>query len=228
LALRDAEHTRAEAGRVVVCSSDDGSQATADLGRYDLFNHYFDIRDAPDLLFLQGRKDKPWKDKWVVTVDAQDGSVRRLFPLEWDQSRGGHLFGGCGVYLTGQTGPALVHTGEVHDGAGLLTGNAFVVRRAYPTGEIQWAFPADHQATALDADGDFVYVTFNSGELVVLRAEDGSVIARQDLEVDGHPVVPLSLVRLSDGRLAIGTLDGRVLVCALLGGVEPPPGPGQP
>ncbi|MEU5943091.1 hypothetical protein ABZ807_28890 [Micromonospora sp. NPDC047548] len=98
-------------------------------------------------------------------------------------------------------------------------------------------FHGDHQATALDADGDFVYVTFNSGELVLRRAEDGAVHARQELRVNGHRVVPLSLVRcscttarhddldraervgeatrLSPGRLAIGTLDGRVLVCSL-------------
>lgn len=203
-ATRDTEHTRQGKGEVVV-----------ELGRYDVFNHFFDIRDAPDLLFLQGRKDEPWRGKWVVSVDAQTGSVRRLFPLEWDKARDGHLFGGCGAYLAGQAGAALVHTGHVHDGAGLLPGNSFVVRRAYPTGEPHWVFTADHQATALDADGDFVYVTFNSGELVILRAEDGTVQARQQLQVDGHPVVPLALVRLRDSRLAVGTLDGRILVCGL-------------
>lgn len=215
-AIRDTEHnTRVGAGRAFVCSAADADPAAIELGRYDLFNHFFDIRYAPDLLFLQGRKDESWRGKWVVSVDAQDGSIRRLFPLEWDKSRNGHLFGGCGAYLTGQSGPALVHTGQVHDGAGLLRGNSFVVRRAYPAGELQWVFKADHQATALDADGDFVYVTFNSGELVILRAEDGSVQARQHLQLDGHPVVPLALVRLGDGRLAVGTLDGRILVCAL-------------
>jgi hypothetical protein len=222
-ALRDTEHSpRAGAGKVVACSSPGVSTATAELGPYDLFNHCFDIRYAPDLLFLQGRKEQPWKDKWVVSVDAQDGSVRRLFPLEWDTSRGGHLFGGCGVYVVGPSGSALIHTGEVHDGAGLLPGNAFVARRAYPTGEAQWVFAADHQATALDADGDFVYVTFNSGQLVVLRAEDGSVHAREQLQVNGHDVVPLSIARLRDNRLAIGTLDGRVLVCALIASNEEP------
>jgi hypothetical protein len=170
---------------------------------------------APDLLFLQGQQDKPWRDKWVVTVDVPEGQVRRLFPLEWDESRSGHLFGGCGAYLHDRAGPALVHTGEVHDGAGLLPGNAFVVRRAYPTGELQWVFTADHQATALDADGDFVYVAFKSGELVILHSENGVVHTRQELGVNGHLVIPLSLVRLGPGRLAIGTLDGRILDCSL-------------
>ena len=212
-AVRDAEHTTRVGA--VICSPADADPAAVELGRYDLFNHFFDIRYAPDLLFLQGRKDESWQEKWVVSVDAQDGSVRRLFPLEWDKSRNGHLYGGSGAYLTGRSGPALAHTGHVHDRAGLLPGNSFVVRRAYPTGAPQWVFTADHQATALDADDDFVYVTFNSGELVILRAEDGSVQARQHLQLDGHPVVPLALVRLPDSRLAVGTLDGRILVCAL-------------
>ncbi|MFG3419128.1 hypothetical protein ACIBTZ_09440 [Micromonospora sp. NPDC049460] len=215
-ALRGIEHpTRVATGEVVLHPPDGVKTATVELGRYDLFNHFFDIRYAPDLLFLQGQEDEPWQDKWVVSVDVPEGSVRRLFPLEWDESRGGHLFGGCGAYLDDRSGPALVHTGAVHDGAGLLPGNAFVVRRVYLTGELQWIFTADHQATALDADDDFVYVTFNSGELVLLRAEDGAVHARQELRVNGHRVVPLSLVRLSPDRLAIGTLDGRVLVCSL-------------
>ncbi|GAA3724584.1 hypothetical protein GCM10022225_01860 [Plantactinospora mayteni] len=215
-ALRDTEHDRrAAAGQILLNPPDGGPGTTVGLGRYDLFNHFFDIRYAPDLLFLEGGAAEHWQDKWVVSVDVPDGPMRRLFPLEWDASRGRHLFGGCGAYLDDRAGPSLVHTGAVHDGAGLLPGNAFVVRRAYPTGELQWVFPADHQATALDADGDFVYVTFNSGELVILRAADGTVHARQELRVDGHPVVPLSLVRLSPDRLAIGTLDGRILVCSL-------------
>ncbi len=183
------------------------------LGRYDLFNHYFDIRYAPDLLFLQGVRDK-----WVVAVD---GRARRLFPLEWDESRGGRLFGGCGAYLSDRAGPALVHSGTIHDGAGLLAGNSFVARRAYPTGGLAWVFTADHQATALDVDGDLVYVTFNSGELVVLRATDGAVQARQQLRVNGHRVVPLSLACAGTGRVVIGTLDGRVLDCSITASTRP-------
>lgn len=214
-ALRGTEHIgQATAEEITIRSPDGAPAVTVNLGRYDLFNHFFDIRYAPDLLFLQGRADKPWQDKWVVAVDAPKGSVRRLFPLEWDASRAGHLFGGCGAYLDDRAGSAIVHTGAVHNGAGLLPGNAFVVRRSYPTGRLQWVHTADYQATALDADADFVYVTFNTGELVVLRVDDGVVHARQELRVDGHRIVPLSLVRLEPGRLAIGTLDGRIVVCS--------------
>jgi hypothetical protein len=183
----------------------DTGQAMAELGPYALRHHWFDIRGAPELLFLRGDKDK-----WVVAADAHEGSVRPLFPLEWDPSRDAYLFGGCGVHLDDGSGPALVHTGAVHHDYGLMPGNVFVVRRAYPGGELQWVFTADHLATALDADDEFVYVAFNSGVLVVLRAADGAVHARHELGA-----VPLALVRLGPGRVAVGTLDGRVFVCSL-------------
>jgi hypothetical protein len=226
-ALRDTEHdTATMTGEVTFIDPGGAQPNTVRLGRYDLFNHYFDIRYAPDLLFLQGVGSKPWRDKWVVAVDVPDGRIRRLFPLEWDASRGGHLFGGCGAYLSDRAGPALVHTGAVHDGAGLLAENAFVARRAYPTGERQWVFTADHQATALDVDGDFVYIAFNSGELVILSAVDGAVKVRQQLRVNGCRIFPLSLARVGANRLVIGTLDGRVLDCsiaALRSRAEPSP-----
>lgn len=216
-ALRDTRHdSRAASGEALLHAPDGRPTNTVRLGRYDLINHFFDIRYAPELLFLQGREDKPWRDKWVVAVDAPEGRVRRLFPLEWDAARGGHLYGGAGAYLDDASGPALVHTGVVHDGAGLLPGNAFVVRRAYAGGAAQWVFIADHQATALDAADGIVYVVFNSGELVVLDARDGAVRLRQELRVNGHRVVPLSLSRVAAGRLVIGTLDGRILDCTVL------------
>jgi hypothetical protein len=215
-ALRDTEHdSTTMTGEVTLVDPDGAHPSTVQLGRYDLFNHYFDIRYAPDLLFLQGMGGKPSRDKWVVAVDAPHGRARRLFPLEWDAARGGHLFGGVGAYLNDRAGPALVHTGAVHDGAGLLAGNAFVARRAYPSGELHWVFTADHQATALDVDADFVYVTFNSGELVILRAVDGAVQTRQQLQVNGRRIIPLSLARVGAHRLVIGTLDGRVLDCSI-------------
>jgi hypothetical protein len=213
-ALRGTEPgTQAWAGEVTLIQPD--PVVVRQLGRYDPIDHHFDIRYAPDLLFLKGRGDKPWLRTWVVAVDAPHGQVRKLFPLEWDTARGGHLSGGCGAYLDDPAGPAIVHTGAVHDGQGLPPGNAFVIRRAYPTGEPQWVFTADHRATALDVGAGLVHVTFTSGELVILRALDGTIHSRQRLLAGGHPVVPLSLARVGADRLVIGTLDGRVLDCRI-------------
>lgn len=214
-AVRDASVVRPSVGLVTLRAPGGHPSAIIQLGRYDLFNHYFDIRYAPDLLFLQGSASKPWKDKWVVAADAPSGAVRRLFPLEWDEGRGRHLFGGPGAYLSSGLGAVLIHAGTIHDGRGLLPGNSFVVCRAYPSGEPLWVFTTDVQATDLDTDGDYIYVTFNSGELVVLRATDGAVHARLRVRVDGRDVIPLSLALAGHGRAVIGTLDGSVLDCSI-------------
>ena len=159
--------------------------------------------------------------------------AERRWTVELGWSRWRHPAAGCGVSCpsNGMRSAAaicsvarglprrrhrgsIVHTGTVHSSSGLLRGNAFVVRRDHPSGRMRWVFTADHQATALDADEDFAYVAFNSGELVVLRAGDGTVHTGQEVRVDGHRVVPLSLARQSRGRVVIGTLDGRVPVCA--------------
>ena len=214
-ALRDVDHDRRKSHATSLMAPDGRIAATVDLGTYDLFNHYFDIRYAPDLLFLQGPTDNPWRNKWVVAVDPPAGdeqpTIRRLFPLAWEEKRGAHLFGGAGVYLDDQVGPSIIHTGAVHDGAGLLRGNSFVVRRAYPEGKLQWVFAADNTATAIDRDGDTVYVAYNTGELVALDAHTGAVLARQPITVAAQTVVPLSLAVIGPSRIVIGTLDGRVL-----------------
>lgn len=170
-------------------------------------------------MFLRGSQPKPWRDKWIVAVDVVAGvagpRVRRMFPLEWDDQRRGHLFGGPGVCLAGSAGPAIVHTGTVHNGAGLLPGNAFVVRRRYRSGDLEWVFTADAKATAIDADDKTIYVAFVTGELVALHSDNGVVLARDLLTANGQPVVPLSLSVARPGRIVVGTLDGRVLDCSV-------------
>jgi hypothetical protein len=196
-------------------SPDGVRTATIPIGGYSYFEHFFDIRYAPDLLFLRGRG----RGKTVVAVDVPGGRMRQLFPHEWD-ARGRELTSGVGAYFEDRSGPAIVHTGEVQDGRSWLPRESFVVRRAYPNGEQQWVIMADPQATALDIGDGLVYVAFDTGELMVLRADDGAVLARHELSVGGHRVLPLSLVRSAPGRLAIGTLDGRVLDCSVT--VRPP------
>ncbi|MFJ9365863.1 hypothetical protein ACIRRA_15805 [Nocardia sp. NPDC101769] len=189
-------------------------------GGFDAGNHVFPIRHSTQLLFLQGKdREEPWQGKCVVTVDpaGRDGEsrVRELFPLEWDTERAGHLFGGPGIEVGSAGNRDLVHAGTVHDGAGLLPGNVFVVRRSGLYGAVRWVFTADFPATALDGDENTVYVAFNSGELVALHTCDGTVRWRQYLEVGGQPVVPLSLTLTRPGRLLIGTVDGRILDCSV-------------
>ncbi|WP_370091901.1 hypothetical protein [Streptacidiphilus sp. MAP12-20] len=204
-------------------SSDDPHE---ELGRvrlsgYDAVNHYLAVRRSPALLFLAGAGPHHHLDKAVTTVDLpDDGSeptVRALFPLEWDTERNGHLFGGPGAWLNDDLGSSVVHAGTVHNGAGLLPGNAFVVRRSLPGGEPNWVFAADDAPTALDTDGATVYVAFANGELIALDAHTGEVRWRYRIKVDGVDGVALSLALSDTGTILLGTWDGRILECTVLG-----------
>ncbi|MGW7534581.1 hypothetical protein [Amycolatopsis sp. NPDC054798] len=210
--------TTDETGRIAIRTTSGPTEVLSPesrfkLGGYNMHEHFFDIRRAPALLFLQGKKREPAKDRWVVAFDPARRRTKRLFPLEWDADQDRHLFGGPGVFVDG----SIVHATEVYSGAGLQPGNSGVVRRSYPDGAAQWIFTADHQVTAIDTIGYTVYVAFNSGEIVALDATDGRELGRQHLQVNGHPVVPLSLSAQAPDRLVIGTMDGRVLVCAAHG-----------
>lgn len=211
-ALRSTDLERRQEPTALVPPAGEPPEASVPLRRFDLFNHSFPVRRSGQLLFLRGEKSEPWRRKWVVAVDPDEApTMRKLFPLDWEPPHARHLFGGPGIAQDGD----LVHAGTVHDGAGLLPGNAFVVRRSLEDGAVRRQFTADFPATALDGNADTVYVAFNSGELVALRTSDGTVLLRQHLEVGGQPVVPLSLTLTGPDRLLIGTVDGRILDCSV-------------
>jgi hypothetical protein len=209
-ALHDAPNLTPAPARIEVRDPDGSVTATI---RPDRYTFSFGVTGAPHLLFLQGDTFQPWDSPWVVSVEVPNGRVRRMFPLEWDPVWGGRLFGGPGRFLDDER-PSIIHAGAVH-GARPRRHRAFVIRRDYPTGAARWVFGVDHQATGLDIDSELVYVTFESGELVVLQAADGAVLLRTELRVDGHRIVPTSVAVIGARRLAIGTLDGRVLDCTV-------------
>ncbi|MGW6526321.1 outer membrane protein assembly factor BamB family protein [Streptomyces sp. NPDC054962] len=184
----------------------DGPVDGPEVSRFDLFNHPFAVRRASRPYILVGTDpDKPHRDKWVTALDA-DGTLRRLFPHSWVPEE--HHFGGPAVEI----GQSLVYAGAVYHGQGLQPGGAYVVRRSL-NGSVQWQYRTDHPATALDTDGDTVYVAYNSGALTALHANDGSVRWHTDLKVDGVPTTALSLAVTPQGHLLIGTVDGRILEC---------------
>ncbi|QIS12688.1 hypothetical protein [Nocardia arthritidis] len=221
VALRDSDHSSRGAGPDTQLISPEGDLvAEVRLGGYDLFNHWFDIRYAPEFYFLRGDSDtEPHLEKWIVAIDPREGAhprVRRLFPLEWDTRRDKHLFGGPGLYVRDDIGTAIVHAGQVHDGRGLLPGNTFVVRRRLPDGEAEWVFAADVPITALELVEDLILAGLGSGEIVALDSADGSVRWRQTLRLGVHRIAvePLSLA-YTGYRVMIGTFDGRILDCSL-------------
>ncbi|MFI8497453.1 PQQ-binding-like beta-propeller repeat protein [Streptomyces sp. NPDC085524] len=184
----------------------DGQVNGPEVGGFDLFNHPFAVRRASRPYVLVGTDpDEPHRDKWVAALGS-DGTLRRLFPHSWVPAE--HHFGGPAVEI----GPSLVHAGAVHHGHGLQPGGAYIVRRSL-NGSVQWQHRTDHPATALDTDGDTVFVAYNSGALTALDAADGSVRWHTELEVDGAPTTALSLAVAPQGHLLIGTVDGRILEC---------------
>lgn len=215
MALRDACHDPRTAHSITVLDPTGAVRGQLLISGYDLFNHNFPIRNAPDLLVLLGEASHPWRDKWVASIEptgnARDIAIRRLFPLEWDPVRDGHLFGGPGVFVYDANGPAIVHATAIHDGAGLLPGNALVVRRDYPSGRLRWQYHLDTQITALDADANLIVATTNLGELLILHAGDGTLLQHHHICVNGHPIVPLSLRVAAPRRAWVGTHDGRIL-----------------
>ncbi|MFE4463025.1 hypothetical protein ACFROC_37195, partial [Nocardia tengchongensis] len=86
----------------------------------------------------------------------------RLFPYSWIPSE--THFAGPGVETADGD---LVYAGTVYHGHGLQPGGSFIVRRKATTGEPTWIFRTDHKSTALDADANTVFVTYDDGELVL-------------------------------------------------------------
>lgn len=185
------------------------------LGRFDLFNHPFAVRHSPDLFFLRGGGKWGVEGKQVARLDPLTRTVTDLFSLEWDTARNGRLFGGPAAYFRDAAGEALVHGGAVHDGRGLLPGNAFVARRALPNGNVAWVFTADHNVTSLDVSDGTVYAAFTSGTVVALDAVTGAMRWSHSLRVGASPAVALSLTAPSPSRLVLGTTDGRILDCTV-------------
>jgi hypothetical protein len=215
--VRSTDHRNQQWPSLVFEGLNAADASPVDVGGYDLFNHYFSIRRAPSVLALRGSTERSYENKWVVRI-TKDSSrkgrtvVEPLFALEWDEARDGQLFGGPGVYINDEAGAAIVHAGHVHNGQGLLPGNAFVVRRRYPTGQMLWTFPMDCQATGVDEAEGIVHVALIDGRVVRLDAATGRLLSSRYLEVNGHGCIPLSTACASAGEFYIGTIDGRILL----------------
>ncbi|MEU8804027.1 hypothetical protein [Spirillospora sp. NPDC048819] len=198
--LLDTRHAPTEAATTLV-SPDQQESAPLDLGGYEFDNTTFVIRRSPELLFLQPTPH----GAWIAAVEPS-GAVQPLFPLDWDTGRGTRFSGGPGVRLQ----DALVHAGAVRRPGPHPRVEAFVARRQ-ADGEPGWVFACEAVITAMDAAGDTVLAALDSGEVVALGAADGRPRWRRSLTVHGMPASGTSLAIPEDGRVLIGTADGRVL-----------------
>lgn len=186
--------------------------ATLALGESDS-SYDFPVRRSPHLLFLYGVGGEDVRtellEKWVVRADPN--GIERLFPLAWNDSLGPHLRGGPAVYVDDDAGPGLVHTCTARDGT-------YLVRRAYPGGAVTWAHRFDTWITGVDVHGGLVHAVIGAGggagacELLTLRAAEGTVMRRKTLTLGGHVYTPTCLSAGPDGDLAIGTVEGRLIM----------------
>jgi hypothetical protein len=174
----------------------------------------FQVRRSPHLLFLEGvgDPDTPTEllEKWVVRA-TPDG-VERLFPYAWGDCAGPvgrHLRSGPAVYVEGDARPGLVHA--TTDGTG-----GFLLRRAFPGGEVVWAHRFDAKVTGLDTHGGLVHAVTagrpDDNELLALRAADGTIVRRTPVATGTHTFTPTCLTTTPNGELLIGTVEGRILV----------------
>lgn len=202
LVLRPAQEPRRADRRLLMFELDGTAAEGPEVRGFDLFHHPFPMRRSSRPYVLVGT-DPEWAHLglWVAAL-GPDGTLRPLFPHSWVPQE--QHFGGPAVEI----GESLVYVGAVHHPQG--HGDSYVVRRSLD-GEVLWEHRADHRATALDTDGEAVYSTDNSGALTALDAATGAVLWRTALTVGGVPTCALSLAVAPQGRLLVGTVDGRVL-----------------
>lgn len=180
------------------------------LSGYDLFNHWFPVRYAPEALVVVGADPKPWLDKQVAVVEVRDGTaqLRELYPLGLETAR--QVMAGPAVYVSDSRGAAIIQSGKVYI-LGVDTPH-ILVRRSYPDGGLVWVTELDDLPTDLDEREGNLVVTTLSGMLLELDTLTGAVVRATELVVRNTRVTPLSLAITQTHGYAIGLLDGRILL----------------
>ncbi|MFF9816557.1 hypothetical protein [Streptomyces sp. NPDC014006] len=164
------------------------------------------VRRSPHLLVLRGYGEEGTRtehlDKWVVRLSP--AGVERLFPLSWDGTPGASPHAGPAVYVDDAAGPGLVHACTVRR-------DDHLVRRAFPGGDPLWVHRFGTRVTDVDVHDGHLHAVTGERELLTLRATDGTVVRRTPLTLDGHTYTPTCLTAAEDGRVVIGTVEGRLL-----------------
>ncbi|MEU9731372.1 hypothetical protein [Streptomyces sp. NPDC048002] len=175
------------------------------------------VRHSTRLLYVDapGPDDTPW----IHAIDPPSAHgpaiPRPLFPLDWDPESALQPWYGPAVELT----HSLVHSGRAYQRGATYADSregTYVVSRRLPDGAALWVHRTDLPLADLDGDERELYVVYRTGEVEVLDPATGEVRARHTLRAHGHPVTPASAAyRADQQRLVVGTLDGRILDCAI-------------
>ncbi len=177
-----------------------------DLGHYDCFNHYVRLDGGEGLAFLRGTPASSHKQKRLCRLNER-GQVEEL--VKWDDASV-HTMLGNACWVAAQS---LVRSGKRYSprpGAG----EVFIERRDLGRSKPRWYVPLSAPATALVASEKRIHFALTDGTLGTFDIETGALIYSEKLAIDGAESFATSLA-LCDSRLAVGTIDGRVMLYEL-------------
>lgn len=206
------DHEQRERADLVLEPGTPAPRAT-DLGAYDPFNHFLRLDGFPDLYFLQGTPRDSHEDKRLVRWGVSEGREVPLWPIEWAQVGKRQLMDCAALRIDEAT---LAFAFRVYSPRVDLPYAGVLTQRRLDDGTVLWQYPINAQVTALahsEAHGCLIYA-LTSGELGLLDVATGALLWSGRLRVGGVESVALSLA-LRDERLAVGTLDGRLLLSRL-------------
>lgn len=177
------------------------------LGRYDCFNTFLRMDGQEVLYFLRGKNPEDTRKKRLCWVD-QDGKV--VTGPAWDSPTVHRMCSHACATEAGFFRSYYEH--HPHPGKGRLMLDLYDPR----SGEVCWEQRVNGLATALlkVPERPWVIYALNSGRIGCFDVEKGDIRWEEPLEADGLPTVPTALA-LDHRRLAIGTVEGRILLTEL-------------
>jgi len=204
-------HLAGTRARDVLLDVNTGVEQRVDLGHYDCFNHYLNIRGAPLLFLLQGTPASSHENK-VLCIVEPDGGVRRLWPLlKADREPASHAMELCGAYVDDALGAGVVISGK-HYSPNVTTPYAgFIYRKPLERDRELWRRRTPASASAIVAlpRAGLIVAAFLDGSLQAIDAQSGALRRNAKVHVDGLPTIIFAM-DADDDTLLMGTVDGRI------------------
>ena len=184
-----------------VLESDGTCTLASDLGHYDATNHYIRIDGADGLYFLRGTPPSSHRDKELCRIDT-DSRVEMVG--KWDD-QGRHLMHGDAAAVRDDV---LVRSYQAYSSE-----TAYIERYDLDAGTPRWRYRISAPTTELEPlpNEPFVVYALADGSVGMVDWQSGDRLFEEAFEVDELPTVVLSMAARG-GRIAIGTLDGRILI----------------
>ncbi|MCA9179506.1 MAG: hypothetical protein KDB14_33855 [Planctomycetales bacterium] len=208
LLCRDPGDWQRKRGRMdQVLTSELNQVFAGDLGHYDCFNHFMRLDGGDGLYFLQGTPPSSHEHKRLCRFNS-DGSVSPVF--KWDDAKS-HLMNGSACW--GPNG-SLLRSFSVYDPCPGQSSKK-IQRCNVATGRALWTTEVSALVTSMAIIGEeFLAYALTDGEIGLLSIEDGSVLFQGAVKIGDAPSVATAIAA-NGSRLAIGTIDARLLLYAL-------------